>query len=259
MMLLSILRANGYLRGHLSAAPAIVVGAAAVVAAFTGFGFNLVAAPLLLLIYEPKDVVPITLLLGVLTSSLAAGAAGRRGEINFPLLGLLMLGSLPGLLVGTSAFAVLNPEALRLIIGVVTALSALLLIALSRGGRIFTPRPAGSAGAGFLSGILVGMTGTGGPPIAAYVTLTTPEAGRVRGTVIGHVTLVSLAALGALALHHQLTHGQLTKALALAPSVVIGLLIGSYGFRHSSTRMYRWMVSSSLCLSAVAGIIVAAR
>lgn len=237
---------------------AAAVGAAALAAGFTGFGFNLVAAPLLLSVFEPKDVVPITLLLGLLTSSLVAATAGKRREIDVPLLGLLMAGSLPGLLLGTFAFAALDPDALRnLIGGTAVVCAALVLFA-----RPISPRPARTGESilvGVLSGSLAGSTGTGGPPVVAYLTMTTHEAARLRGTILGHVSLASLLALLGLALHGDVTSAQIAESVKLVPAVVGGLVAGSYLFRRSPAAVYLWTTRVSLISAAVIGAVAAIR
>src|SRR5207253_5269137 len=120
------------LQGHAGGRAAMiaagaVLGAAAA-AGFSGFGFNLVAVPLLALVLPVKDAVKISLLLELLGSSVSAVVALRRSQVHLRLLVLMLLGSVPGLVVGTAAYLALDQQGLRITIGVVTACFPLLFL-----------------------------------------------------------------------------------------------------------------------------------
>ena len=72
--------------------PALAIFVASFLQAITGFGLVIVAAPLLMLFYEPKLTVPIMLLLACCGNFVQGLASIRRA--NLPLIGVLYLGVL---------------------------------------------------------------------------------------------------------------------------------------------------------------------
>jgi uncharacterized membrane protein YfcA len=234
----------------------LAVWSASIAAGFTGFGFNLVAVPLLALVFLPKDAVIIALLLGALVSGSLAVVAAQRREIDLRLVWLLTLGSVPGLILGTLLFRHLHSSGLRIFIGAITVVCALLLLI----RRSRTQRPAGagsSLGVGLVGGTLAATTGTGGPPVVAYLMSTGADGAKVRGTVLSHVALVSLLALLAHTARGQVSSHQLEESLKLVPAVVIGLPIGSHLFRRTSGSVYRHVATLTLLVIGVAGVLVA--
>lgn len=235
---------------------ALAVGSASIAAGFTGFGFNLVAVPLLAFVFLPKDAVIIALVLGLVVSGLSALLAATRHEIDHRVVLLLTLGSIPGLVLGTVLFRSIDGSALRVLIGAITAACALLFL-VQRNPRRRDAHAAGSLGAGLVGGTLAATTGTGGPPVVAYLMVTATEDVRVRGTVLAHVALVSLFALSAHASTGQLSTHQLEESLRLLPAVLVGLAIGSHLFRRAPGFVYRLVANSTLLLVGIAGVVVA--
>lgn len=235
---------------------AFAVWSASIAAGFTGFGFNLLAVPLLALVFLPKDAVIIALVLGLVVSGLLAALAARRREIDLRVVLLLTAGSVPGLALGTALFRYIDGSALRIAIGAITAGCAALFL-IHRSPKPRQARTGESLGVGLLGGALAATTGTGGPPVVAYLMVTATDGVRVRGTVLAHVALVSLLALSAHASNGQLSTNQLEEALKLVPAVLIGLAIGSHLFRRAPGTIYRQVANSTLLLVGVAGIVLA--
>jgi uncharacterized membrane protein YfcA len=235
----------------------VAVFVAGVTAGFTGFGFNLVAVPLLVLVMSTKDAVAITLLLGMLASGIVAASSSFRNEIEPRLLALLMAGSVPGIVAGTFAFSHAEPRVLRLFIGVIAFASAVFVFA----QRLHTRpvRIGESLGVGFVSGSLAATTSTGGPPVVAYVLATTREAARARGTILAQIALVSALTIAGFALHGQLTADQLADAVRLAPAVLAGVALGSYGFRRTDPVVHRRAAYGALLATGISGLVVAIR
>lgn len=86
--------------GHL--APALVIFFSAVLQSITGFGLVIVAAPLLMIFYDPKLTVPIMLLLAC-CANFCQGLFALR-TANLKLVGFLYLGVLCGQPLGFWAF-----------------------------------------------------------------------------------------------------------------------------------------------------------
>jgi uncharacterized membrane protein YfcA len=232
--------------------------AAATAAGFSGFGFNVIAVPLMALVLPTKDAVTVGLLLGVLAAGFPAIHALRQHQINLRILGVLLVGSVPGLLVGTMAFDALGSQGLRILIGVITAVFPLVFLTT----RLSQPRQVRlceSLGVGFVGGSFAATTGTGGPPIAVYLLTTIKEAKKLRGTILGHVASVTLLALILHAFRGQISHAQLGESARLAPAAVVGLVIGAVLFRVASAHTYQQLLRAILAVVAVAGVALAVK
>jgi uncharacterized membrane protein YfcA len=231
---------------------------ASIAAGFTGFGFNLVAVPLLALVLSPEDAVIVALVLGAIVSLVLATVAMRHREVDYQCLTLLAIGSLPGSVIGTSLFRYLEGGGLRIGIGLITAASAILLFV--RPAPTHHPRIRyGSLGVGLVGGVLAATTGTGGPPVVIYLMAHEPEGQRVRGTVLAYGAIVSLIALLAHAVRGQLESSQMRTSLDLVPALAIGLPLGFHLFRRASGHTYRRIATSTLLIVGIVGIVVAAR
>ncbi|MGB3681963.1 MAG: sulfite exporter TauE/SafE family protein [Rubrobacteraceae bacterium] len=138
-----------------------VVALAAAVSGLIGFGLALVAVPLLLLFFEPVEVVVIVSFISLFTNLVIVQDFWREVEIRSVL--ALMPWAIGGLIVGTEILRSANPDYIRLGVGGILVVSAVLLlrnVALkSLEGRL------GTALAGASSGALATSTGIAGPPI----------------------------------------------------------------------------------------------
>src|SRR5262245_60672651 len=201
--------------GYLVALAAVTAGAS--VQATIGFGANLVAVPVLAVI-EPGAVPAATTMLAL---PLALTMAFREHDhVDWPGVGWLMAGRLPGTVLGALIVAVVATDTLS----VVTGVSVLVAVALSAASATIPITPATTTATGLVSGTMGTATSIGGPPLAL---LYQHHEGRVlRSTLavtFGTGTVISLAAL---AVARAVAGWQALLALALLPGVGAGLLIG---------------------------------
>lgn len=132
---------------------------AAIGQAVTGFGFAIVAVPLLAVTMEPRSAVVAATLVGLL---LGVGATcSERAHARWDVVRRLGVVALLGLPAGVLILTVVDDALLEALIAVV-ALSTVAFLGLD--ARIPTGRAATTA-AGFLSGVLQTSTGMGGPPL----------------------------------------------------------------------------------------------
>ncbi|MFC1941924.1 TSUP family transporter [Chloroflexota bacterium] len=145
--------------------PWILVFCAVIFAAYVrgvvGFGFALVLAPIMLLILNPKSVVVVNLLLGLISSIMVL----RYGFRNIYLKGIapMAVSSLLGVPLGLWIITIIAPSTLKMLIGGATIIFA---IPLAVGfTRTFLNERLACSISGFLSGILATSTSLGGPPV----------------------------------------------------------------------------------------------
>lgn len=251
------------LKGHRSAAcldhavlpvtpGALLLGALAVAAGssiqgVTGFGSNLLAVPLLLLIDERFVPGPIVVAGTVLNLLMATRA--DPSEIN-PKVRLTILGQLPGAIMAALLLAAMPQRALILAFA-----GSVLLASIASASGWRPPFNKGTLiGAGAASGFFGTMAGIGGPPVALMFQ---DESGpTLRATLARHFLAGALVTIPALIVVGRLGLEDLLIALALLPGTFLGFSLSGRLTRMADTRTVRPLVIGLSALSAVA---VAAR
>ncbi len=200
------------------AAAAGIVGAGAVLQGAVGFGFAIVAAPLLMLIdarLVPGPLVFAALLLVVLT------ALRDRRSADFAGVGWILVGRLPGTAAGAAAISAIPAALLPLPLGALV----LFAVALSASGLRVRPTRGALVSAGAASGFMGTVTSVGGPPLA-LVYQDAPGA-RLRGTLAGNFVIGASLSLVALFLVGRFGGTELRLALVLLPGTLLGFAASS--------------------------------
>ncbi len=210
-----------------------VVGAA-VLRAFSGFGFALAAMPLLVLLIDPARAVVLCALLSVtagLRSFRQAWRAADRG-----LMKPLVLGSLIGTPIGVVALDHLPAETMKLLVGLGVLGSALLLwrtgVMAGAGRRLALP-------VGFSAGLMGGALAIPGPPIVVFLLGTEPDPMRARGTLMAFfnaTSLISIVGYMATGIIDEVSPVQFALAL---PSLLLGDWLGFKLFERFGNAHFR--------------------
>ena len=196
----------------------LVVAVGSLVQGGVGFGFALVATPLLAFI-DPT-LVPGPLLL--VTSLHAVLAMWREhSDTDWRGVGWSLLGRLPGTALGVLAVALLPMRGFTAFV----AVTVLVCVGLS----ITRWRPRRTVPALLAAGAVSGLGGTaasmGGPPLALlYMDADGP---RVRSTLAAYFVAGSVVSVGSLAAGGQIDAAAVHDALVLTPYTVAGFLLSS--------------------------------
>jgi uncharacterized protein len=232
----------------LVAAACAGVVAGAMLQAATGFGFSLVAAPLLFAAIEPEPAVVLLLVLGLEVNVLTLATERRRPRPLTDSTLIMLAWAIPGALAGVAVLRALPADALQ----VAVTLGVAGTLAARRVRRAHVPAWA----AGLAAGALTTSTSTNGPPMLLHLLGRgmTPE--QVRDTLT--VCFVALAAIGAGALFATgdpaLPGARLTAALV--PAVAVAHLVGRRGFaRLSEGGRYEPVMTGVLAVAAMVGLI----
>ena len=206
-----------------------VVAVAAAAQAVSGFGFALIATPLVAVLVGPKAaVVGLTIVGLVLVAQLALRG---RGHVDRPTVGVVTIAAIVGMPLGLLVLVHADDRVLTLAIAVAVIAFSLLLW---RGARL----PAGrgtDVAAGFTAGILSTSTGTSGPPIVIALSAKQLEPAVFRATISAIFLVQGSAALVLFAIGGQITRDAVSVALAGLPGVVVGSIVGERGFRRLDT------------------------
>ena len=234
------------------ATAAVVAGGACHSA--TGFGFVLVAGPLVVAALPPETAVTSLLLLGILMSSMTLVTEGRRPEPLWDEAGALLAWGAAGAVAGAFVLAELSATALQLLV-TATVLGALLARRAARSR--FDPFRRLDV-AGLAAGVLTTTTTANGPPLLMYLLDRRVSAARMRDTLgvlfIGFA-LIGLASLAVGEPDLELPDGVVAVALPFAAAA--GHLAGRPLFAWLAEGHYERLVTGLLIVSVVTGAVVA--
>lgn len=235
----------------------IIIGLSAAAAAITGFGFNLVSAPLLTLIYPPRFVVVLTLLLGICASGLLVLRPEIRRDVEWGVVRPLFLSSLAGMPAGVALLIWGPARALKAAIAAVTAGFAILML------TRFRPRLGGgmldTVVVGFLSGVLSTSTSLNGPPVALYLMARGFAKDRFRGNMVVYVFLATVTSVVLLVAGGTVTAETLSLAVKTAPVLIVGFAAGVALVHRLSDRHFEVMVLAFLVVVGLLGVGAALR
>ncbi|MFL5827140.1 MAG: TSUP family transporter [Thermoleophilaceae bacterium] len=240
----------------LDVAAAVAVMAGALIQSATGFGFALVAAPLLFAATSPEHAVGLSLVLAAEVNLLTLFGEGRAAEPLVPESRGALLFAVPGAVAGVVVLRSLSPTALQ----VAVTVGVLATLALRRVQRYRHYKPGGVhlAAAGLAAGALTTSTTTNGPPLVLYLLGRSARPSQVRDTLV--LCFLGLSLIGALALVATGTFHAAPNPAALAalvPLVLAGHLAGRRLFASLSDARYETALTALLLATALAGLLLA--
>lgn len=230
----------------------LIAALAAFAQALSGFGFALVAVPLMTVMTGPQTAVTVVTALGGILS--LGASVHQRHHVERRTAGLVSVAGLVGMPLGLLALSVLSARSLSVLIGAVVLVLALLLargMTISRGsGSIVT--------SGLVSGALLTSTGMNGPPLVAAFHAMGLGRREFRATLqVTFCVQDALALAGFLAIG-RLTPDNLLLAAAGLPAVVVGWWLGNRAFGRTAPERFRRIVLALLVASACTALAQAA-
>ena len=227
----------------LAATSAIVLLAAATQAT-TGFGFALVAVPLLTLAVDARTAVVATGVAGVAVT--VHGAVRQRDQVRWRVAGQLLGSSLLGMPIGLAVLRLAPDRTLTMLVAV-GVLGCTVLV--WRGLR-FPITPVTLGAVGVLSGVLATSTGTNGPPLVAAFQAMGYDQRTFRATLAAVFAGSGTLGLIGFWLAGQATPAAIRIGLVGLPAVLAGWWLGNAVVRRIDEARFRSVVLVSLAASA---------
>jgi hypothetical protein len=219
----------------LAIAFAIILTAAATQAA-TGFGFALVAVPLLAATSDPRTAVVGASLVGPLLS--VTIAARERASVRWRTAALVFGAALLGMPFGLLVLRSAPERALTALIAVVVLACTLLVwLDLRLGTGV---RTVGMVG--LVSGVLSTATGANGPPLVAAFQAMGYDPATFRATLAAVFAGTGVCSLAGFLLAGQVRPPALATALVGAPAVALGWWLGNRLFARLDRAWFRRVV-----------------
>lgn len=215
-----------------------IIFVAAFFSGLSGFGFALIALPLLTFFLDLQTIVPLMVMLGVSTS--LTNTILLRRSILFGKIGLLMAGALAGTPAGAYCLGHVPAHWLGMGLGAV--------MVAAMGYQFWAkpePRRLGFAPtilAGGVSGLLSGSIGAAGPPVIVYSSIQPWTKDQSKGVMACYFTLVGIYTLIMFIATGLATSKALSLYPLLLPALALGLFLGGRLYARITDHGYRKMV-----------------
>ena len=231
-----------------------VVGLAVFIAAFmqivAGFGFALLAVPLMTLAIDPKIAVVVSTLTGVFVTSWQAYK--DRKFADRVLVRRMTIAAYVGMPLGLLVFITVDDNVLRLMLGIAVLVAVVLLamrVNLDHAG------PRLDHGAGFISGVLATSLSTNGPPLVFALQARQLPAEQFRATIATVFALSNIGGLTLFIISGQVTRDGIIAAVVSIPAMLFGQLLGFPIRKHVHGERFRILVLVLLVIAAISAIV----
>lgn len=231
----------------------IVVAVAIFAASFTqviaGFGFALLAMPIMTIALPVDRSLVIVTLLSAITT--AVQAVVLRSHTDRVLARRLTLASFAGMPLGLVVLNVVDDTPLRIALGVSVLVATAML---ARQVSLAHVGPGLDVGAGFVSGVLNTSLGTNGPPLVFTLQSRGLDPDRFRATIQTVFAAGNLLAVPLFVANGTVTRDGLVGAAVAVPAWLAGIALGRPARRHVAGPRFRVLVLALLTTAGVTAI-----
>lgn len=227
---------------------------AGIVTGLTGFGLALISTPILLFVYEPRTVVVLTAIFSIFINAAVVWDSWHEARRRLSL--ALFVPALLGIVVGAELLGVIDPDYVRLGVGLIVIFSAMLLVRDVRLPGADTRW--GTLVAGSASGALTTSTGLAGPPIVLLLASRGLPKHEFRGTSALYFLPISIAGLAVLAFRGLVDSSEVPLGLLLVPAAIVGKAVGTALLKHVSEKAFRAVTLGLVILTGTLGVATAA-
>ena len=225
---------------------------AAITQQVSGFGYALLAVPLLSILVGPKDAVAIAMVSGATASGIMA--VRLWALVDRPPLTRMLAGALLGMPIGIIGLRELPEDPLRVALAVVVLV---MVVVLASGYRFRSTRHGTQVVAGFASGLLNTSIGTAGPPVVVTLQAGEMPQHTFRATTVAFFACCNIVAVPLVIASGVVTGSTWRAALVAIPSVFAGTAIGSRIAPLIGPERFRSVVLGLLVLAAVGALAAA--
>lgn len=213
----------------------IVILIASIIRGLTGFGFSAILVTALSLVFLPKEIVVLALILEIVASIHMLPSV--RKHIHWPLLLSLLLGIAITTPIGMYLLNWVNPNLMRIAISLTVFIFAILIF------KGFTYKGKGNfflyTLIGAFSGLCNGAAALGGLPIVTFMLSSKNSVEKIRATLIATFFATDIYALIFANEHGILNHKAIAHSAYALPLLILGLTIGKKLFTLASPATFR--------------------
>jgi len=224
------------------AALAFTIFAAAILRAFSGFGFALAALPVMSLFFSPGTAVSIIALLTLFVS--IRTLKDYWGTVPLPPIAMMIALMGVGTMIGAYMLHKIPVSAFQLATGLVVMAASILLTRVKPKETKLGGMPA--LGTGLLSGLLNGAIAMPGPPVIIYAMAVFKEPRKSRGFMMTIFLFSAAFAVFGYSIEGHLKEPELLLFLVALPAMIAGDKLGFYLFEKHGSAVYRKVAMGAL-------------
>ena len=230
---------------------ALIVFVSGLIQSITGFGFALIATPLLFLIMDPKIVIAVVILLGTVTMVFLTIV--HRNSIIKRRMIFLTIGSLLGIPLGAYLLSIFTPASMKLAVAIIIIAIAISLI--PNRSYYFQKDISWHILAGFAGGVLSTSTSLGGPPIVLFLLSQKLKKAEFLGTISAAGLITCIATVIAFGSMGMMSADVFFMAALSLPAMGLGLLLGTRTINLIDNNLFKKVALAVVILSALATMI----
>ena len=189
----------------------------------TGFGFSILAIPLITLFISPKTAVPILLIYSMIINIVVLYSA--RKAVNLKKIWILLAAGIITMPLGTHLLVIMNENLLKIFIGSMILIFGILLLIGFR--KQFTNEKIAMLPVGMISGLLGGSISISGPPIILFLSNQEVDKYTFRGNLAAYFFILNLFTIPVYYLNGLLTKEVWNYSLTFLPGLMIGVVVGN--------------------------------
>lgn len=189
----------------------------------SGFGFSILAIPLITLFIPPKTAVPILMLYSIILNLVVLYSAWRA--INLKRIWLLLVAGIAGLPLGAHLLVVLDGNFLKIFIGIMIIFFGILLLMGYR--KQLKHEKLAMLPIGFISGLLSGSISISGPPIIIFLANNDLEKHSFRGNLALYFLILNIFTIPVFWLNGLFTDTVIFFTLRFLPGLLLGVILGN--------------------------------
>jgi uncharacterized membrane protein YfcA len=204
----------------------------------TGFGFNIVGTPILMMFIAPKQVVSLAIF-GALILNLMV-IHKTRGQGSLQMILPMFAASAVGILPGVYVLKIVDGSLLKLAVGVIVILMSVAM-AFNFSVTIRRERLA-SIIAGGIGGFMGGATSMSGPVVAMFLMNQKQDKAAFRANLVRFFCLGNITTLGIMYFMGTVDTAIFGLAGYIIPGVLVGTWLGEKGFERVSPVLFRQLI-----------------
>lgn len=221
-----------------------------------GFGMAAFFAPIALIFFSPPVAVVATIFAGTLICIITLFQTRRLSVVMPRMILYIVLGAIPGLLLGSYVITRIDKAVLQIILGSFVIVAILIQ-------EYALPKPTrrlgvtkGISAAGFFSGLFNAMAANGAPAMVMWLRTHKSSPEQIRQNVAALFIVVNLCSLTAI---HYMRPQTFDRQLAgicalLVPIIIIGTMIGKDMIKRVDVKLYERLVVIAVILTGLVSI-----
>ena len=229
----------------------LIIFFSAMLQGLSGFGFSILAVPLITLFISPKIVVPILVLFSLVINIAVFSSARKAFEIKK--IWLLMIFGILGMPLGAYFLVVLDDNIIKLIIGIFIAIFGILLLSGFR--KEIKREKLSMIPIGIFSGILSGSISMGGPPVILFLSNQGVSKQIFRANLAVYFFILNIFTIPVFFWNGLLTTQVLSYSAKFFPSLSIGVIAGNILSRKIKEHHFRKLTLLLLIIMGLLSLI----